>query len=80
MSKTIKVMGAKVDDKTILWETHPDHPAGEIFIAGNGTAVEVAETPRIAALIKDGTLVKVTTNQPEPKASEPEATKKGKSA
>jgi hypothetical protein len=59
MAKTIKVMAGKVDNRTIMWETHPDHPGGEAFISADGTAVEVAETTRVAALIKDGTLVKV---------------------
>lgn len=64
MADTIFVMAAKADDKTVLWETDPmhvtdDNPTGEIFIAGNGTSVEVGRTPEIERRLKDGTLVEV---------------------
>jgi hypothetical protein len=64
MSNLIHVMAAKADDKTVLWETDPmhvtdDNPTGEIFIAGNGTSVEVGRTPEIEKRLKDGTLIEV---------------------
>jgi hypothetical protein len=73
MAKTIKVMGAQVDDKVIMWEQSPDHPNGEAFIAGNGTAVEVAETTRVAALIKSGVLVKVNAGKATEEAASADA-------
>lgn len=60
MADTIHVMAAQADGKVKLWEVHPDHPNGEIFISGDGTSVEVAETAEVKQRLKDGTLVKVT--------------------
>jgi hypothetical protein len=41
-----------------LYETDPNHPNGEVFIAGEGT-FEVAETSAVARAISEGRLVKV---------------------
>ena len=41
-----------------LWERHPDHPGGEVFVAGPGD-VPVAETPAVQAALKRGDLVEV---------------------
>lgn len=61
MAEIITVMAAKVDDRVVLWEVHPDHPTGEIFIAGNGTAVQVALTPQVQRHLNDRALVQVQT-------------------
>jgi hypothetical protein len=52
-----------------LWERHPDHPTGEVFLAGDRQA-EVAMTARVQAALADGRLVeivvkKVTTKKPD---------------
>lgn len=66
MTEIISVMAAKVDDRVALWERHPDHPTGEIWIVGDGQPHEVALTPRVVALLKDGTLLQVQTfSEPE---------------
>lgn len=41
-----------------LWERHPDHPGGEVFIAGFGN-VEVAETAAVKSALRRGTLIEV---------------------
>jgi hypothetical protein len=52
-------MAAKQDGRTVIWEVHPDHPTGEIFVSGDGVSVEVAPTVEVAKRIKDGLLVQV---------------------
>ena len=61
MAEFIAVMGAKVDDRVVIWEVHPDHPDGEIFVAGNGRAVQVALTSQVQSRLNDRTLVQVQT-------------------
>ncbi len=39
-----------------LWERHPEHPGGEVFLAGGGV-FEVALTPAVEARLRDGRLV-----------------------
>jgi hypothetical protein len=56
-TKTIKVQAAKQDKKVVLFERHPDHPGGEIFIHGNDTVHEVAHTAAVKKAIHEGTLV-----------------------
>lgn len=34
MTDTIKVHSGREDDRVVLSERHPDHPGGEVFIAG----------------------------------------------
>jgi hypothetical protein len=55
-----KVIKIKViephDSRTILWEQHSDHPTGEVFIVANDRTYAVAETPKVKALIKAGTI------------------------
>lgn len=41
-----------------LWERHPDHPGGEVFLAGEGE-FEVALTPAVEARLRDGRLIVV---------------------
>ena len=57
---TIKVKSTGPnDDRAILWERHPDHPGGEVFIVANGKTHEVAQTARIQSRLNDGRLVEV---------------------
>lgn len=42
--------------QVVLWERHPGHPAGEVFLAGEGS-FEVALTPAVKARLQDGRLV-----------------------
>lgn len=41
-----------------LWERHPDHPGGEVFLAGDGT-FEVAATAAVETRLRNGRLVLV---------------------
>lgn len=41
-----------------FWERHPDHPGGEVFIAGDCVA-QVANTRAVRAAIQDGRLVEL---------------------
>lgn len=67
MTDLIKVMAAKVDDRVALWEVHPDHPTGEVWIVGDGTQHEVALTPRVVSLLKSGVLIRVQVfSEPDP--------------
>lgn len=74
MAEIITVMGAKVDDRVVLWEVHPDHPNGEIFISGDGTSSEVALTAQVQQRLNDRTLVQVQS------PAKTEVVKKGKPA
>lgn len=67
MTDFIKVKATKTENKVALWERHPDHPNGEVFVTGNGEAVKVANTVAVRDAIRRGALVEV---QPE-KASAP---------
>jgi hypothetical protein len=60
MSELITVMAAKANDRVVLWEVNPDHPTGEVFIAGDGRSVQVAVTPAIQRKLDAGELVRVT--------------------
>jgi hypothetical protein len=67
MAELINVMAAKVDDKVALWERHPDHPTGEVWIVGDGTQHEVALTPRVVSLLKSGVLIRMQVfSEPDP--------------
>lgn len=65
-------MKVKITDKTeprraILWERHPSHPGGEIFLVGGREGVyEVGETAEIKRLIKAGILATVAAKKPTP--------------
>lgn len=75
MADTIRVMAAKQDDRVVLWEVHPDHPNGEVFIAGNGRATEVALTGAVERRLKTGELVQVMVESKSSKKAKVEATK-----
>lgn len=56
---TIFVRLAKPQTNQVaLWERHPDHPGGEVFLAGDGE-FEVAATPAVETRLRKGSLVLV---------------------
>lgn len=59
MTELITVMAAKTNDRVVIWEVHPDHPNGEVFVAGDGRAIQVAVTPAIQRKLDAGELIKV---------------------
>lgn len=59
MAELIYVTPRKRDNRVIVWEVHPAHPAGECYIVGDGRTYTVAPTPRIRRLLDDGTLLRV---------------------
>ena len=64
----IKVKSGLSGNQVALWETSSDHPGGEVFIAG-AREVEVAETPKVQALLASGQLVRVDEPKPAAKTS-----------
>lgn len=61
---TITVQAAN-GNRVALWERHPDHPGGEIFLKG-GTVADAAETPAVRAAISAGRLVVLSSSSPSP--------------
>src|SRR4029078_9553749 len=59
MADKIKVKAKRTDRRVVLFETHPDHPNGEAWVAGNGREVEVSLTPTVQRLLTSGELVQV---------------------
>lgn len=51
--------------RVALWERHPAHPGGEVWLAGAGV-YDVAATPAVAARLRNGTLVQVEAAAPAP--------------
>jgi len=66
MSNIITVMAASVNGKVALWDVHPDHPGGEIFVSGDGRSVQVALTPAVQGKLNTGDLIKVVTEETKP--------------
>jgi hypothetical protein len=58
----MKVRSGLADNRVALWERHPAHPGGEVFIAGE-RAVDVAGTAAVQRALKDGRLVEVAPSQ-----------------
>lgn len=56
--KFINVKSGRNDNRVALWERHPDHPEGEVWVAGD-TVVRVAQTSAVLKGLKDGDLVEV---------------------
>lgn len=44
------------DHAVVLWERVPEHPDGEVFVAGPAS-VQVATTPAVIARLRDGRLI-----------------------
>ncbi len=57
--RIILVESGRTDGRVALFERHPDHPGGEVYVAGERT-VEVAETAAVLQAIGTGDLVRVT--------------------
>lgn len=68
--ETILVTSGRDDDRVALWERHPDHPDGEVYVAGK-VEVEVAKTPRVHQQLSRGQLVEVKATKSSAKSSEP---------
>lgn len=62
MIDIIKVKATNDTERVALWDRDAAHPNGEVFISGDGSVVEVANTAAVRAAIKSGALVEV---QPE---------------
>jgi hypothetical protein len=67
----LRVRAADPDSNAVaLWERHPEHPGGEVWIIGAG-AFDVAATPAVLARLRDGRLVaEEPAAVPEPEESE----------
>jgi len=59
MTELITVSAARQDGRVALWERHPDHPGGEVFVAADSGRVRVARTPAVLAALAAGRLVAV---------------------
>ena len=57
MAELIWVKPGNDDGRVALFETHKDHPDGEVFVAG--PPVAVALTPLVERKLKSGELVEV---------------------
>lgn len=53
---TVRVRVADGGNTVALWEVHPDHPGGEVFVTGTNV-FEVARTPAVEARLRNGTFV-----------------------
>ncbi len=80
----IVVKSTLPDNRVALWDRHPDHPDGEVFVAGE-RKVTVAETPQVKAAIKAGRVKvlrrfssKPAKSQTKPKEEETEPKEEGK--
>lgn len=72
MGNLINVMSAKTDGNTVLlWERHPNHPGGEVYIIQNGKSHQVHPTVQINRLLSTGLLVKVQQEPTEDPEAEP---------
>lgn len=59
--------GGTPGDAVALWERAPEHPDGEVFVAGPAP-VRVAVTPAVIARLRDGRLVLDMPGTPAPDA------------
>jgi len=63
--RLITVRAARQDGRVALWERHPDHPEGEIFVASGGGPVRAARTPLVLRALADGALREQAPAPPE---------------
>jgi hypothetical protein len=62
----IKVKSAKPESGEVsLWEQHPDHPGGEVWVSGE-KVVEVAETSEVLKKLGAKAIVKVEDGAAQP--------------
>ena len=67
MADLITVQYARKDGRVALWERHPEHPAGEIYLASAEVGpVQVAPTVGVLAALRDGSLIEVRPPAPAP--------------
>lgn len=64
--RLITVSAARQDGRVALWERHPDHPGGEVFVAAGGGPVQAACTPAVLRALAEGALVEQPRPQPAP--------------
>lgn len=57
MADLITVEATREDGRVALWEKHPDHPDGEVFVAGGNGRHEVARTPAVLRALAEGRLI-----------------------
>lgn len=62
------------DNRVALWERHPDHPGGEIFVVGDNE-VEVAETHAVKTALNQGRVVEVEKKKVGKKAADGDSIK-----
>lgn len=60
MTETIKVVSTVTDGRVVLWEQHPDHPSGEIFISATGKTYDVALTVAVQQKLNRGELQQIS--------------------
>lgn len=70
MAETLTVRAPQITRKVVLWERHPTHPNGEIFVVADGKEYEVAKTARVKVLLSQGQLVEAAGEQPAAKKNE----------
>jgi hypothetical protein len=71
--KLIWIRAGQVLDRrqVILWERHPEHPGGEVWITGESSEpMQAALTPAVAERLRDGRLIEV----PDPETTGPART------
>lgn len=56
--KTITLKSNLGNNRAALWERHPDHPTGEIFVAGD-RVVKAALTAQVQAALSEGRVMQV---------------------
>lgn len=74
MANMMQVQAANGDGRIVIWEKHPDHPSGEIFVSGNQQKVTVARTPAVMDKLRSGDLLEIV--EPEQKPVPPKPTPK----
>jgi len=59
MVDLITVCAGLNDGRIAIWDRHPDHPGGELILAGDGSEARAARTPAVLRALADGRLVEV---------------------
>lgn len=76
MSNLITVVATHDDRHVILFETDKEHPKGEAFLYNDvGVETEVAKTPAVMSLLRDGSLRQVDGPTPKKTAAQKKAEK-----
>lgn len=55
--EVIVVEAAQEDGRVALWEKHPDHPGGEVYITAGSGRHKVARTPAVLRALAEGKLI-----------------------